>query len=108
MRTINIAGAATATLAARPAHAGALPGRDGRYVVSQGREVGHDARLELRVDAEGDRLAKVVEDNQTAHTAAGHWGVPTVAFQGEPFFGQDRLDVLRWRLDQAGLKPRQA
>ena len=24
---------------------------------------------------------------------AGHWGVPTMAFEGEPFFGQDRLDV---------------
>lgn len=47
-------GAANATLAAWLAHAGALPGRDGRYVVSQGREVGHDARLELRVDADGE------------------------------------------------------
>ena len=32
----------------------ALPGRDGSYVVSQGREVGHDARLSQHVDAEGD------------------------------------------------------
>ena len=35
--------------------------------------------------------------------AAGHWGVPTMAFEGEPFFGQDRLDVLLWRLKQNGL-----
>lgn len=47
-------GAANATLAAWLADRDALPGRDGRYVVSQGREVGHDARLELRVDADGD------------------------------------------------------
>jgi PhzF family phenazine biosynthesis protein len=47
-------GAANATLAAWLHHAGALPHADGRYVVSQGREVGHDARLELRVDAQGD------------------------------------------------------
>jgi len=47
-------GAANATLAAWLHHAGALPHADGRYVVSQGREVGHDARLELRVDAAGD------------------------------------------------------
>ena len=33
---------------------GALPHASGRYTVSQGREVGHDARLELRVDANGD------------------------------------------------------
>ena len=47
-------GAANATLAAWLHHAGALPHADGAYVVSQGREVGHDARLELRVDADGD------------------------------------------------------
>ena len=42
--------------------------------------------------------------NQVAHEAAGHWGVPTMAFRGEPFFGQDRLDVLLWRLKQNGLR----
>jgi PhzF family phenazine biosynthesis protein len=47
-------GAANATLAAWLAEAGALPGRDGRYRVSQGREVGFDARLELEVDAAGE------------------------------------------------------
>ncbi|MGO4779590.1 PhzF family phenazine biosynthesis protein, partial [Lysobacter sp. 2RAB21] len=47
-------GAANATLAAWLNHNGALPGRDGHYTVSQGREVGFDARLELRVDADGE------------------------------------------------------
>ncbi|MCF7222417.1 PhzF family phenazine biosynthesis protein [Marilutibacter chinensis] len=47
-------GAANATLAAWLAHNDALPGREGRYVVSQGREVGYDARLYLRVDADGE------------------------------------------------------
>jgi len=47
-------GAANATLAAFLHESGAMPNADGRYVVSQGREVGHDARLELRVDAEGE------------------------------------------------------
>lgn len=46
-------GAANATLAAWLHERGALPHPNGRYVVSQGREVGHDARLELHVDAEG-------------------------------------------------------
>lgn len=27
-----------------------------------------------------------------------HWGVPLFVFRGEPFFGQDRLDALDWRL----------
>lgn len=53
-------GAANATLAAWLKHNDVLPGRDNpgtasrRYVVSQGREVGFDARLELRVDRDGE------------------------------------------------------
>ncbi|MEL6831250.1 MAG: DsbA family protein [Pseudomonadota bacterium] len=48
--------------------------------------------------------AKVVEANHEALEAAGHWGVPTMVFEGEPFFGQDRVDTLRWRLDQKDLR----
>jgi len=44
--------------------------------------------------------------NQQALEAAGHWGVPTFVFRGEPFFGQDRIDVLLWRLGQHGLARR--
>jgi hypothetical protein len=29
--------------------------------------------------------------------------VPLTVFQGEPFFGHDRLDVLLWRMQKAGL-----
>lgn len=47
-------GAANATLAAWLALTHSLPGRDGRYVVSQGREVGFDARLQLQVDPDGE------------------------------------------------------
>lgn len=47
-------GAANATLAAWLALRGALPGQDGRYRVSQGREVGYDARLDMQVDPEGE------------------------------------------------------
>lgn len=47
-------GAANATLAAWLNHNHALPGQGGRYTVSQGREVGFDARLQLRVDADGE------------------------------------------------------
>ena len=47
-------GAANATLAAWLATRDALPGDTGFYRISQGREVGHDAILELTVDAAGD------------------------------------------------------
>lgn len=47
-------GAANATLAAWLHHCHALPHSSGHYRVSQGREVGHDARLELHIDTDGD------------------------------------------------------
>ena len=60
------------------------------------------AELDAAID-QGDHLAEV-EQNQLALEAAGHWGVPTMVVRDEPFFGQDRIDTLRWRLDQYGLK----
>lgn len=45
-----------------------------------------------------------VEANHAALEAAGHWGVPTMVFEGEPFFGQDRIDTLRWRLEKKGFR----
>ena len=61
-------GAANATLAAWLASQNALPGHDGRYRISQGREVGHDAIIELHVDGEGEvwsggRVCGVVNGN---------------------------------------------
>ncbi len=47
-----------------------------------------------------------VEANHAALEAAGGWGVPTMVFKGEPFFGQDRIDTLRWRLEKAGVPKR--
>ena len=47
-----------------------------------------------------------IEANQAALEAVGGWGVPTMVFKGEPFFGQDRIDTLRWRLEQAGIQKR--
>ncbi|MEL6830331.1 MAG: DsbA family protein [Pseudomonadota bacterium] len=51
---------------------------------------------------DGDHMDEV-ERNQDALEAVGHWGVPTMVFKEEPFFGQDRIDTLRWRLTLAGL-----
>lgn len=47
-------GAANATLAFWLQHNDLLPGSGGRYVVSQGREVGFDARLQMQVDSDGE------------------------------------------------------
>lgn len=62
--------------------------------------------LEAVVRDEADRLDGAIEANQKALETAGHWGVPTMVFEGEPFFGQDRLDVLLWRMNQNGLQER--
>ena len=48
---------------------------------------------------DGDHLEEM-ERNHSDLEASGHWGVPTMVLRGEPFFGQDRIDTLRWRLDQ--------
>ena len=64
------------------------------------------AELDRAVAAEGDRLEAVIVENEAAQKRAGHWGVPLMVFEGEPFFGQDRLDVLKWRMAQKGLAAR--
>ncbi|HEX7035332.1 MAG TPA: DsbA family protein [Pseudomonadales bacterium] len=64
------------------------------------------ATLDEQIERQSDRLDAVIEANQADHEKCGHWGVPTCAFRGEPFFGQDRLDVLLWRLGQHGLRER--
>jgi 2-hydroxychromene-2-carboxylate isomerase len=65
------------------------------------------AQLDRKIETEPAKYEAMIQDNQAAHKAAGHWGVPTMVFEGEPFFGQDRLDVLLWRLKQAGLRARE-
>jgi 2-hydroxychromene-2-carboxylate isomerase len=62
--------------------------------------------LDLRITADAAHYDAIIERNQADHKACGHWGVPTFAFNGEPFFGQDRLDALIWRLQKNGLKAR--
>jgi 2-hydroxychromene-2-carboxylate isomerase len=62
--------------------------------------------LDAVVARDTPALDAIIARNQEDHLAAGHWGVPTMAFQGEPFFGQDRIDLLVWRLHQHGLTRR--
>ncbi len=64
------------------------------------------ARLEQEAAADAARLDAIIEANEAAQQEAGHWGVPLFVFEGEPFFGQDRIDLLVWRMKQAGLRER--
>ena len=66
--------------------------------------------IELDAEAVSDAELLDVEiaANQSALEAAGHWGVSTLVFDGEPFFGQDRIDMAVWRMQHKGLKERVA
>lgn len=64
------------------------------------------AELEAEVAADPDSLDTEIAANQAALEASGHWGVPTLVFDGEPFFGQDRIELARWRMEQKGLQRR--
>jgi len=59
------------------------------------------SELDREIGANPNHFVDAIEENQQALEAAGHWGVPTMVFNGEPFFGQDRIDLLVWRIRQA-------
>ncbi len=62
--------------------------------------------MDAAIAADPARSDAVIAQNQRDLEAAGHWGVPTMVFEGEPFFGQDRLDLLVWRMQQRELQKR--
>jgi len=79
----------------------------GSHLANAAERVGLDlSELEAAIVAEPDHYEQALSANDRALRASGHWGVPTMVFEGEPFFGQDRFDVLLWRLRQRGLSPR--
>jgi 2-hydroxychromene-2-carboxylate isomerase len=82
---------------------------EGDHLAKAAARAGCDlAALDAKIEADPNKYEAIILENQKAHQAAGHWGVPTMVFENEPFFGQDRLDVLLWRMTQRGLKKRGA
>jgi len=74
---------------------------EGEHLARAAQRAGLDwTELSAAVDADPVRYAAVVEENQTAQRAAGHWGVPMMVFGGEAFFGQDRVDQMVWRMGE--------
>jgi 2-hydroxychromene-2-carboxylate isomerase len=70
-------------------------------------EAGLDAaKLESQVAADPGAYDAAIASNEAAQKNAGHWGVPLFVFEDEPFFGQDRLENLIWRMRQRGLRER--
>ena len=62
--------------------------------------------MQAAIEGNEEDLDAEIFANQNLLEAAGHWGVPCLVFQGEPFFGQDRIDLALWRMRQKGLRPR--
>lgn len=82
---------------------GAEGWHEGDHLAGAAARAGLDlAELDTEVGAEADALDTEITSNQAALEAAGHWGVPTLVLDGEPFFGQDRIEMVRWRLAQSG------
>jgi 2-hydroxychromene-2-carboxylate isomerase len=61
------------------------------------------SEIELEVASDAEALDAEIAANQQALEDAGHWGVPTLVIDGEPFFGQDRIAMAAWRMEQKGL-----
>jgi 2-hydroxychromene-2-carboxylate isomerase len=64
------------------------------------------AKLDSEIERDPNRYEAAITENESAQKRAGHWGVPLMVFNGEPFFGQDRFDLLRWRMNRNGLTRR--
>lgn len=61
------------------------------------------ASIGLQMDAQlasmsWGRAKSILSANEDAMLQAGHWGVPLMVLDGEPFYVQDRFDHLVWRL----------
>jgi 2-hydroxychromene-2-carboxylate isomerase len=76
----------------------------GIYLAEATQRAGLDmSELESAIIADPSRYEARLDENDRCLRSAGHWGVPTMVFKGEPFFGQDRFDLLLWRMKQNGL-----
>ncbi len=64
------------------------------------------AELDRQAEQDTEMLDAEISANQARLEAAGHWGVPTLVYDDEPFFGQDRIEIALWRMQQNGLEKR--
>ena len=86
---------------------GAENWHEGDHLKGAAERAGLDlAELDAEALADAEALDAEIAANQQALEASGHWGVPTLVFEEEPFFGQDRIDMAVWRMEQKGLVKR--
>lgn len=101
-------GVAFAAEAARLIWGGAEGWHRGEHLAGAAQRAGLDLdELDAEADRDAAGLDNEIAANQRALEDSGHWGVPTLVFEGEPFFGQDRIAMAKWRMEQKGLRRRQ-
>lgn len=64
------------------------------------------AEMDTVQEAEAERLDAAIKANEADQRLGGHYGVPLMVYDGEPFFGQDRYDQLLWRMRQKDMAAR--
>ena len=80
---------------------------EGEHLAGAAANAGLDlGELTAEAETDSETLDSEIAANQQALESAGHWGVPTLVFEGEPFFGQDRIEMVLWRMNQKGLAER--
>jgi len=76
----------------------------GAHLTDAASRAGLDLReMEAAIAGNEEALDAEIFANQDFLERAGHWGVPCLVFDGEPFHGQDRIDMAVWRMQQKGL-----
>lgn len=92
----------------KPIWDGSVSGwNEGDHLAKAAAAAGFDlAAMDAAIEADPDRYEKVIAANEQDHESSGHWGVPTFVFENEPFFGQDRIELLIWRMESKGLTRR--
>jgi 2-hydroxychromene-2-carboxylate isomerase len=82
---------------------------EGDHLTNAAAKAGFDlAAMDAAISADPDRYELTISGNESDHAASGHWGAPTFVFEKEPFFGQDRIELLIWRMESKGLTRRAA
>lgn len=82
---------------------------EGDHLLNATNAAGLDGQALFNEIAENsDKFEAVIAENQEAHDASAHWGVPLMTFRDETFYGQDRIDLLLWRMRNEGLAERTA
>ena len=77
---------------------------EGEHLAAAAAKAGLDLQsMKAAISGHEHKYDEEIERNQKALQETGHWGVPTFVFEGEPFFGQDRIDLALWRMRQKGL-----